>query len=340
MRATVLILGANGRLGLAAAQAFAEAGWHVLAQARRDLEPAMPAAVRQVRAGLDDIDRLVREAAGASVVVYGVNPLYTRWDQEMVPLARAGMNVAERLGATFMLPGNVYNFGERMPALLHEDTPAAPSTDKGRLRCELEAEMAARAERGSLRSIVVRAGDFYGGGPGSWFDLVIAKSLRAGELVYPGPLDVPHAWAYLPDLARCFVALALAPGLNRFERFHFPGHTLTGQQLLDGIEDRAGHLELAPPRGFRRGRLPWGVIRWLSFAVPMWRELLKMEYLWRVPHALDGTRLARAVGSPVPATPLADAFDASLRAIVVASACKRDGPWLQSSAHSRVRASP
>ena len=43
----------------------------------------------------------------------------------------------------------------------------------------------------------------------------------------------------------------------------------------------------------------------------MWRELLKMEYLWRVPHALDGTRLAQAIG-PVPATPLHAALRASL----------------------------
>ena len=88
-----------------------------------------------------------------------------------------------------------------MPATLAADTPERPDTRKGRIRVAIEAEMRERAPRG-LRSAVLRAGDFFGGaGSGSWFDLVIAKSAAAGKLVYPGPLDVPHAWAFLPDLA-------------------------------------------------------------------------------------------------------------------------------------------
>ena len=311
---SVLILGANGRFGLAAAQAFAAAGWSVLAQTRRAPVPGMPTGARHLSTGLDDVDALVRDAAGASAVVYAVNPLYTRWAEEMLPLARAGMEVAQRLGATFMLPGNVYNFGETMPALLTVATPERPSTDKGQLRCALEAEMAARAT-GGLRSIVLRAGDFYGGGAGGWFDIAITKSIHKAKLVYPGPLDAPHAWAYLPDLARSFVALAGTQGLGPATRFHFPGHTLTGGQLLDAIETVATELGIVPGRGLRRGGMPWGLLRALAWAVPMWREALKMAYLWRVPHALDGSLLAQTIGPP-PATPL----HVALRATLLASA--------------------
>ena len=44
----------------------------------------------------------------------------------------------------------------------------------------------------------------------------------------------------------------------------------------------------------------------------MWRELAEMSYLWRVPHALDGTALHAAVGA-LPATPI----DAALRAALL-----------------------
>ena len=300
---TVLILGANGRFGLAAAQAFSAAGWQVLAQVRRALAPDMPAGVRAVHAPLADTTALAGQAHGAAVVVYAANPIYTQW-QHALPMARAGMDVAQRLGATFMLPGNVYNYGDAMPALLVEDTPERPSTDKGRIRCAIEADMAARAAHG-LRSVVVRAGDFYGGGPGSWLDLVIAKSLREGKLVYPGPLNLPHAWAYLPDLARCFVALAEHEGLPAAARFHFPGHTLSGRELLAAIEQAAGRGPL------RRAGFPWWALRALAWMVPMWREIVKMSYLWRVPHALDGRHLAQAIG-PLPATPLAEAMRAAI----------------------------
>lgn len=320
-RPVVLVLGAAGRLGRAAAQAFADARWQVRAQARR-ADAALPSGAQRVGAALADTPALLEAARGARAVVYAVNPPYTQWDALMLPLARQGMAVAERLGALFMLPGNVYGFGAGMPALLREDTPERPSTRKGELRVALEAELRERAQQGTLRSVVLRAGDFYGGGRGSWLDLAIVKSLAAGKLVYPGPLDRPHAWAYLPDLARAFVAVAGAaheggqpgqlgqlgqPGPPGHRRLHFAGHTLSGRELLDAIEAAAAALGLRPARGFRRADLPWPLLRAAGLVVPMLREIAAMSYLWRVPHALDGSALAAAVG-PLPSTPVAEAM--------------------------------
>jgi len=307
---TVLILGANGHLGRAATRAFADAGWRVLAQARR-APASLPRGATHLAVDLADVDALVAQAAGARAVVYAVNPPYNEWTQRMMPLARQGMAVAERLDALFMLPGNVYGFGDQMPASLDENCPERPTTLKGRQRAELEAEIAAQP---GLRSVVIRAGDFFGGdGTGSWFDQAVVKSLRAGKLVYPGPIDTPHAWAYLPDLARAFVAVATRDDARiAHRRLHFAGHTLTGRQLLIGLEDAAASLGIVPKGGWRHGGMPWGLIRALGLVVPMWRELALMSYLWRVPHALDGTALRAAVGE-LPATPLHEALTTALR---------------------------
>ena len=307
---TVLILGANGRFGQAAVQAFAAAGWRVLAQARRAPAQALPAGARPVAVALDDADALAAAARGASVLVHALNPPYTRWQQQVLPLAWQGMSLAQRLGATFMLPGNVYNYGESMPAVLRVDTPQRPSTAKGRIRCELETEMQARAADG-LRSVVIRAGDFFGSGSGSWLDLAIVKSLRQGKLIYPGPADVPHAWAYLPDLAQAFTAAAARNDLPAFTRLHFAGHTLTGRQLLAAVQRAAGTLGLAPAKGWRQGSMPWALMRAGALVVPMWRELVDMAYLWRVPHALDCSALAATVGE-LPATPIDTALRSAL----------------------------
>lgn len=308
---TVLVLGAQGRFGAAATRAFTAAGWRVLAQARRP--PAgLPDGTVHLPAALEDVDAIAARAAGARAVVYAINPPYTQWPRQMLPLARAGMDVAQRLDAVFMLPGNVYNFGESMPPLLREDTPQRPSARKGRIRCELEAEIEARCARGA-RAVILRAGDFFGSGHGTWLDLVIAKSLAKGRLIYPGPRDAAHAWAYLPDLARTFVALAGREGLPAFTRLHFPGHTLTGAQLLDGIGRAAAMLGVAPAKGFKVGTMPWPLIRAGGLLVPMWREIAEMAYLWRVPHALDGSAL-RALLGELPATPLDEALVQALRA--------------------------
>lgn len=295
---SVLILGAQGRFGSAAVQAFSAAGWRVFAQARRGA----------LNIPLSDTEALAEAARGARAVVHAVNPLYTRWDAEMLPLARAGMAVAERLGATFMLPGNVYNFGAGMPARLDEHTPERPTTQKGRLRQQLEAELAGRAASG-LKSVVIRAGDFYGHGRGSWIDLLIAKKLAVGRLSYPGPLDVPHAWAYLPDLARAFVEVASAEGRPVHERLHFAGHALTGQQLLDGLE--AAARQLGFNGAIRHRQMAWWPLRLGGLVVPMLRELSRMAYLWQVPHELDGRRLAALCG-PMPTTAVDQALRSAL----------------------------
>ena len=318
-RPHILILGANGRLGLAAAQAFHAAGWQVTAPLRRPPVAGMPAGVQVVTTALEDTSALARAATGATIVLHAVNPVYTRWDQDLLPLADAGMRVAEQLGARLLLPGNVYNFGAGMPPLLREDTPQQASTRKGQQRVALEAEMARRAAQGRLCATVLRAGDFFGAGSGNWFDQAIVKSLRSGRLVYPGPLDRTHAWAYLPDLAQAFVALASrAPAAGAaFERLHFPGHTLTGAQLLGGIEQAADTLGLHPAGGWKRGTLPWGLIRAGGLVVPMWRELARMAYLWQQPHQLDGDALAQALG-PLPTTPLQEALRTALTALDLA----------------------
>ena len=314
----VLVLGASGRFGLAAVHAFAAAGHPVLAQSRR-LPAGLPAGVRHLAMAPGD-PTLVPLAQGVRTVVHAVNPPYDRWEREALELARQGMDLAGRLNATFMLPGNVYNYGEPMPAVLAQDTVQHPTTRKGRIRCEIEALLAQRAARG-LDGVVIRAGDFFGGGTGSWLDLVITKSLGAGKLVYPGPLDRPHAWAYLPDLARAFVAVARRQQAQAapcgLQRFHFAGHTATGEQWLAAIESAARAVGVAPARGFSRGGMPWGLIRAGGLIVPMWREIAEMAYLWREPHRLDGQALARAVGE-LPVTPLADALSESLVALGLA----------------------
>ncbi len=323
-RPAVLILGANGRLGCAAAHAFDAAGWRVLAQVRRDLSGELPAGATPLRQPLSDAAALAGAAGAASVVVHAVNPAYTRWDAEALPSLRAGLGVAERLGAHFMLPGNVYNFGADMPALLTEDTPQRPSTRKGEIRVQMEALMAERAGAGRVTASVVRAGDFFGAGTGNWFDQVIVKSLRAGKLVYPGPMNLPHAWAYLPDLARAFVRVAQQPEHPAFSSWHFEGHTLTGAQLLDALEATARELQLVPlhrqATGLRRGSMPWGLVGAVGLVVPLWRELARMAYLWRVPHALDGHRLAALPGGALHTTPLRTALRESLLALGLGTA--------------------
>ena len=313
---SVLILGANGRLGCAVANAFASAGWTVFAQVRRDPSPLLPPGAHVLRIDLSDPGAIVGAAAGVGTVVHAVNPPYPLWRTEALPALRAGLDVATRLKARFMLPGNVYNFGRSMPAVLREQTLALPSTRKGQIRVDMEALIGQHALSRGLPADVIRAGDFFGFGTGSWLDKVIVKSLRSGALVYPGPMDAAHAWAYLPDLARAFVCVATkCPQTPGLEVWNFPGYTLTGNALLEAIEKAADELGLQPVRPYHRREFPWRLIRFGGLVVPLWQELAEMDYLWRVPHGLEGCRLAALDDEQHHATPLAVALKTALQSL-------------------------
>lgn len=313
---TVLILGARGRLGGAAARAFVQAGWRVLAQVRPQAQgAALPAmdGVRWLPVAVDDTAALAAQAQGAQVVVHALNPAYTHkaWRDEAPALMEAAIAVARRLQATLMLPGNVYNFGEYMPPVLREDTPQAATGFKGRLRVALEQRLEQATRDGGLRAVVLRAGDFFGSGTGSWLDLAIAKDLPRGRVTWPGPMDVATPWAYLPDLARAFVRVAQQRDrLPAFECLHFAGHTVAAAQWLRSFTAVAVEQGWLPAHGgaLRVSHLHWTLLRLAGTVVPTLAALAEMRYLWRTPHRLDNTRLRALIGEE-PHTP----FDQAVR---------------------------
>lgn len=308
---TVLILGARGRFGLAAVRAFAAAGWRVLGQMRPGTETPADASIEWLPIDLHDTAALTQAAQGASVVVHALNPAYTNaaWQTQAPALLEASIDLCRALDATLMLPGNIYNFGATMPPVLREGTPQAASTIKGQVRIAMEA----RLQQSGVRGIVIRAGDFFGSGRGTWFDLSIAKDLRKGVLTYPGPKGVSTSWAYLPDLARTFVAVAERRAqLQPFEVFHFAGHVLTGQRWLDLLTPVArAQGWVRPDAQLRWAGMPWGLIRLGAWLVPTWAALLEMRYLWNTPHALAHDKLCALIGTE-PHTPLAQAVEQSL----------------------------
>ena len=311
----VMVLGANGRLGRAAVLAFAAAGWQVLAQLRRTPHAPLPGAVACVQADAHDLAALnaaAQAAGGVDVIVNALNPDYTQWATLLPPLTQAVLALARATGATLMLPGNVYNFGNQLPAVLTEATPFAATHPKAAQRMALEAALAqaaqATADAPGVRSIVIRAGDFLGDA-GTWVDLAMGKHLAKGQFTQMGPPDLRHAWAYLPDLAQTFVLVATRrAGLAPYTVLHHAGLTLTGAQLQAAFAAVLG-------RPLRAKAFPWWLIRLAALFAPLPRALLEMRYLWQRPHQLDGGRLRARLaqtGVQVPSRPLQEVVRACL----------------------------
>lgn len=262
MTGTVLILGASGRFGRHAAEAFWNAGW----------------SVRIFDRSTGD---LTRDAMGADVIVNGWNPAYTDWAHMVPELTGRVIDAAKASGATVLIPGNIYGYGEGSGPFIDETTPKRAKNILGRVRNLMEESY----RKAGVPTIILRAGDFIDTeASGNWFESHIAKRAAQGVMLAPGDPDAAHTWAYLPDLARAAVMLAeRRETLRPFEEVLFPGFTLS-------LRDLQGLATRALGRDIRLRRFPWWMIQ---IASPFWhmgRHLLEMRYLWTMPHELDGTR--------------------------------------------------
>jgi len=265
MSGTVLILGASGRFGRHAAESFWNRGWQVRVFDRAN-------------------DDLTAAAQGADVIVNAWNPPYTEWARSVPELTQRVIEAAKASGATVLIPGNVYVYGKYAHEVFTEATLQLADNPLGRVRIEMEAAYA----QADIPTIILRAGDFIDAqASGNWFDEVITAKSPRGIFTAPGNADVPHAWAWLPDMARAAVQLAeRREHLDRFEVVPFAGFTLTLRELAELVETATGQ-----PQRIRR--FPW-IALWL--ASPFWRmgrHLVEMSYLWSKPHRLDNSKFKR-----------------------------------------------
>lgn len=278
MTGNVLILGANGRFGRNAAEAFWNAGWVVKQHHRKTGD-------------------LMEDARGMDVIVHAWNPTYDNWAKEVPIQTRQVINAAKASGATVLIPGNLYVFGARAPEAFGPATAHGATNVLGKVRIEMERSF----RDAGVKTIVLRSGDFLDTeASGNWFDKILAKNLRKA-FVYPGRPDVPHSWAYLPDVAKAAVELAEQRNhLPTFADIPFPGYTLTGTELAQAVSKVVGRNVKVKP-------FAWLPIVLLSPFWKMARHLVEMRYLWSKPHHIDPKAFEKAL--PLfKATPLEEAL--------------------------------
>jgi len=310
---TALVLGASGGIGGEVARQLRDAGWQVRAL-RRGL--GVPA---QSREGIHWVEGdalraadVAAAAAGCGVIVHAVNPPgYKRWAELVLPMLDNTIAAARAQQATIVLPGTVYNFGPDVFPLIAEDAPQHPRTRKGAIRVEMERRLEAAAADGTVRVLIVRAGDFFGPKVGnSWFSQGMVKPGRPVASVQLPGRGVAHQFAYLPDVAQTMVRLlARRHALPGFARFHMNGHwDRDGSELGRAIQ-RVVLRNGGPEPSLKR--FPWWLVRLASPFVTTLRELLELHYLWMRPVRLDNRRLIEVLDEE-PHTPLDTAMQATL----------------------------
>lgn len=260
MTQSALILGATGRFGRSVATALTDLGWTTTAYDRqsRSLESA---------------------AQGHDLIVNGWNPAYPDWARDVPRQTKEIIAAVWSSGARLLHPGNLYVYGQDLPKELSADTPWGQATPLGQIRQDTE-----RAFRdANIPVILIRAGDFIDTqASGNWFDKIIAAN--RGRITAPGCTDLPHAWAFLPDLAHAAACLATRrTALPHWTEVLFPGHTAS-------LRDVAETASVLTGRHHTVRRMSWVPLHLARPFWPMAKPLIEMRYLWKRAHqiASDG----------------------------------------------------
>ena len=310
---TALVIGITGSIGREVAEVLLRRGWQVRALHRDPstarISHALPNAVQWITGDAMRSSDVVDAALGTELIVHAANPPnYRNWRGLALPMLDNTIAAARISNARILLPATIYNFGSNGARVLKENSPQIPTTRKGQVRVEMELKLQ-KASLYGVRSIVVRAGDFFGPGAGnSWLTRGMVKARGRVRSVYnPGPPEVGHSWAYVPDLAETMVRLIECERpMSAYEVFHFRGHWF--ERGVEMAERVCGALGISDRR---IKPFPWWAIKLASPVLNAFHEMLEMRYLWQVPLQLDNSKLRAFIGAEVH-TPLEDALAATL----------------------------
>ncbi|MFB6395899.1 NAD-dependent epimerase/dehydratase family protein [Polymorphospora lycopeni] len=285
--AVYLIVGA-GMVGSTTARQLAERGEQVRIVSRSGRGPTHPL-VERIAADATDADRLGELAQGAAAIYNCLNPAYHRWLTDWPPMAAALLTAAERSGAPLVIAGCLYGYGE-VTGPMTENNPLAATHPKLKMRADMWGDALAAQRAGRIHAVTeVRGSDYLQAQ--SIFSFVMGKPLLAGRRAFvPAPLDVPHTWTSINDMAAMLVTAATDQrAWNR--AWHVPSAPpLTIRELATRFTGAIG----APAP--KLTTIPDPIFRATGFLSPMLRELRTTAYQFARPFVMDSTAATTTFG--------------------------------------------
>eukprot|EP00300_Choanocystis_sp_HF-7_P024763 c26305_g1_i1.p1 GENE.c26305_g1_i1~~c26305_g1_i1.p1 ORF type:complete len:338 (+),score=67.63 c26305_g1_i1:38-1015(+) len=289
----VVLFGATGQVGkellklLDADNAITE----VIATTRSATYPGLEklcAKAKAAQVNVQDKEQCAKLCEGAAIVVFSVGLPYDSrvWAREFPPALRNVLDATPAEGICILVD-NLYMLGPenvRKGIPMNEEMPMTSFRGKPRVRTEMDNLV--MQHKGSNWAIV-RASDFYG--PGvvlSATGAFILQKMCEGktpQILLNG--DKPHALTYVPDVAKCVLAIAKKKEAWN-QVFHCPNPpTITMREF---VAKAAETMQL--PRAPKAQVLP----RWLAKSLGVFNrplhEVVELDYQWMGPYLVDHSK--------------------------------------------------
>lgn len=288
----------SGPLGQAVARELAQRGKSIKMINRSGRKPDnMPNGVSVLAGDVFDVNVARGLANGATVVYQCTNPPYDKWPEQFPRLQANTLEAAASAGAKYIVPENMYMYGDPQGQPLREDMPFHAHTRKGQVRTQMAEALMSAHRSGKVRVAVARASDFYGPGVLSSVsgNRMFGFAVEGKAADATGNLDALHTYTYIEDFGQTLVILGeREEALGQV--WHVPNaETVTTRQFVTMIYE-----ELGQPVKIRAvGKM---TLRIAGLSIPAARELVEMIYEFEKPFVVDSSKFTRMFG--LPGTPI------------------------------------
>jgi nucleoside-diphosphate-sugar epimerase len=287
---THVVLGA-GQVGPILAEKLVALGHDVRVVSRK--QPRAIPGAHWMSADLTNLAAAREAVRGAAAVYHCANPMrYDQWESLLPPLSRTIRDAVAGSGARLVVLDNLYMYGAPEGGVIRDDTPIAPQSRKGELRARLSEEFFESQRRGDFELAMLRAPDFFGAhsARSSTFHPIFFSRLARGKAApVIGKPDLPHAHAYIPDVAQALLLLGTRPQPSASPWLAPATWNGTVRALFEVFARLA-----------ERNVTPWQVPSWLWPVLGLWdpelRAVPEMLHQWNAPMMLDDSRFRRAFG--------------------------------------------
>jgi nucleoside-diphosphate-sugar epimerase len=243
-----------------------------------------------------DADAVRKAVDGAAQIVVAIGLPYVgdtwraSWPLAMENLIKA----CDASRARMVFADNLYMYGPQHDAL-REDMALADYGVKPAVRAHITRMWMSASAAGRVRIAALRAPDFYG--PGVTLshlgDLAFGALANGKRATLIAPPDMPHDFAYVPDIARAILSLLDAPDDVFGQAWHMPSAPIkTPREILQLGADALG-VKL------RITALPLWSLPIIGIGSPMMREMAEMRFLWDRPYRVDARKFADRFWSDV-----------------------------------------
>jgi nucleoside-diphosphate-sugar epimerase len=284
----VVVFG-HGPVGQAVASRLVAGGNEVIVAQRS--RPGILSGARFAACDLLDREAVFAAAEGAEHIVLAAGFAYTSkvwaaaWPTAMTNVIEATRST----GARTVFVDNLYMYGPQHTPL-REDMALTRAGRKPRVRAEITRLWQQATD---IRFAALRAPDFYGPGVlqshlGDQAFGNLAKGKPAMLLASP---DIPHDFAYVPDIARAVVTLLDAPDDAYGQAWHVPSAPTTTPRRILNIGARA----IGVPA--RITTLPSALLPVAGLFSPMLGEMSEMQFQWDRAYQVDASKFANRFGA-------------------------------------------